>query len=348
MFQVRHISPDGPHADRVDAFVCAQSEGTPFHRPNWARAVEAGCGQKTLFLVAEDGAGDIAGLLPLTHVRSRLFGDALVSSGFAVGGGILATSELAFKLLEDAARHYAVDLSCPRIELRGGRAPAYWSIDDQTYVGFDRPLAKDDEAELLAIPRKARAEVRKAISFELETRVGASKQDLADHFSAYSESVRNLGTPVFPKALFAAVLKEFGNAADILTVCKDGKAVSSVLSLYHNGTVMPYWGGGTREARHLRANEYSYYALMCHARARKGCTHFDFGRSKVGTGAASFKKNMGFEGKPLAYGKWQASGAEQRDINPQSGQFQARVELWKKLPLWLANKVGPHIAKGLG
>src|SRR3546814_5643441 len=88
-----------------------------------------------------------------------------------------------------------------------------------------------------------------------------------------------LGTPVFPKALFDAVLDAFEGDADILTVREGGRPVASVLSLYWRGTVMPYWGGGTADARRLRANELMYFALMRHAR-EKGCTRFDFGRSK--------------------------------------------------------------------
>ncbi len=98
-------------------------------------------------------------------------------------------------------------------------------------------------------------------------------------------------------ALFRAVLKEFGDSADILTIRSAGKPVASVVGLYMNGTVHPYWGGGTQAARGLRANDRMYFALMAHART-KGCTSFDFGRSKAGTGPAAFKKNWGFQGRP--------------------------------------------------
>jgi hypothetical protein len=143
------------------------------------------------------------------------------------------------------------------------------------------------------------------------------------------------------------VLDQFGDDADILTVRADGQPVASVLSLYFNGTVYPYWGGGTHAARGLRANDRMYFALMAHARAR-GCTRFDFGRSKAGTGPAAFKKNWGFEGIPLPYAKRAASGMQAREINPLDPRYSRKVELWKKLPLWLANQLGPHISRGLG
>ena len=104
-------------------------------------------------------------------------------------------------------------------------------------------------------------------------------------------------------------------AADRLTASRtdDGQPVASVLSLYHNGAVLPYWGGGTWEARRLRANDRMYYELMLHAR-RRGCTRFDFGRSKAGSGPYDFKRNWGFEPQPLSYASWTAPGARPRSI----------------------------------
>jgi FemAB-related protein (PEP-CTERM system-associated) len=365
---------EADEARRVDAFVRATDGATPFHLSGWNRAVAASCDQVSHPLIAES-AGDIIGLLPLTEVHSPLFGRALVSSGFAVGGGVLVPfpregggpvpkqiesfcgsgpppsrgNEIA-QMLVDAAETLAVRLSCPTLELRGGIMPEGdgWHHDETTYLGFSRDLAKDDEAELLAIPRKQRAEVRRALAFDLQVETGTGSADRAAHYSVYAESVRNLGTPVFPRALFESVLDELGDAADILTVRHEGRAIASVLSLYWGGTVMPYWGGGTRDARSWRANDLMYYALMLHARKEKGCSRFDFGRSKAGTGPAAFKHNWGFEAVPLAYAKKSLDGSPVRDINPMSPKYRLQVALWQKLPLGLANRIGPMIARGLG
>ena len=335
-------------AAEIDAYVRAHAQATPFHLSGWSRAVARGCGQVNHYLVAEiDGA--IVGVLPLTVVHSPLFGRALVSSAFAVGGGALADDGDVAKALIAEAVAMAERLTCPTVELRGGMMSggAGWHHDETTYLGFVRDLASDDEAELLAIPRKQRAEVRRALGFELTVETGTSEADRAAHYSVYSESVRNLGTPVFPRALFDAVLDEFGGEADILTVRHDGSAIASVLSLYWRGVVMPYWGGGTAAARGWRANDLMYYALMNHARGR-GCIRFDFGRSKVGTGPAAFKHNWGFEGEPLAYAKFAADGELPRDINPLNPKYRLQVALWQKLPLSVTNRIGPMIARGLG
>ena len=330
---------DDRECARIDAFVRDRA-GSPFHLTGWSRAVERGCRQRARYLVAEHGDGSLAGVLPLTEMRSPLFGRALVSAGFAVEGGTLGDGT---EQLAAAAWALARRLDVPEVELRGGVAPSGWTVDDRTHVGFVRPLAGDDAGDLLAIPRKQRAEVRRALSFDLEVVVGADRAMLAEHHGVYAESVRNLGSPVFPAALMRAAVELLD--ADVLTVRHGGKAVASVLSLYSNGTVYPYWGGGTRQARALRANDRMYLALMNHARAR-GCNRFDFGRSKAGTGPAAFKKNWGFEPCPLAYAK--RSEGPARAVNPLDPKYALMVRTWKRLPLPVANLLGPWIARGLG
>jgi len=333
---------------RIDTYVRAHPDATPFHLTGWNVAVALACGQTAHCLIAEHADGTLAGVLPLTEIRSPLFGKALVSAGFAVDGGILTNRDAIAGALAASAWALAERLGCPSLELRGGPAPGEgWIVDETTYLGFSRDLAKDDEAELLAIPRKQRADVRKSLDTDLDIAIGSTPQDLAMHYAVFSESVRNLGTPVFPARLFREVAAELGEHADVVTVSKDGKPHASVFSLYLNGTVYPFWGGGTREARALKANDRLYYELMRHARGR-GCTRYDFGRSKAGTGVAAFKKNWGFEGVPLRYAKRVAAGETPREMNPMSPKYRLQVAVWKKLPLWLANAMGPVIAKGLG
>ncbi|MEL7188845.1 MAG: FemAB family XrtA/PEP-CTERM system-associated protein, partial [Pseudomonadota bacterium] len=335
---------DARTAQRIEDFVKEQGASL-FHRPQWLLAVQAGTGQRAAGFVVEQN-GVIHGWLPVSQVRSVLFGKALISSGFGVGGGICASDPNAIKALADAAEVFAQGHSYTTIELRGGPIPAGWQSWDDKHCGFERDLAADDEAELLAIPRKARAEVRKGLKNDLEIRIGSGRDDLSAHYAMFSESVHNLGTPVFPKSLFTAMLEAFPDTSDILTVVSEGQPISSVLSFYHEGAVLPFWGGGTFAARGKRANERMYYELMLHARA-KGMQSFDFGRSKTGSGPFSFKKNWGFDPEPLTYGAWHAPGHEPRNIDPTDASYSRKIELWKKLPLPVANTIGPWIARGL-
>ncbi|MBU2587370.1 MAG: FemAB family PEP-CTERM system-associated protein [Alphaproteobacteria bacterium] len=335
---------DAKDVRRIERFV-AEARASLFHRPAWLNAVAAGTGQRAAGIVIER-MGIITGWLPLTEVRSPLFGKALVSSGFGVGGGICAGSDEAARVLAEAATCYARRAGFAAIELRGGPIPDGWSQWSDKHCGFERALADNDEAELIAIPRKARAEVRKGLGFGHRVTIGRSMADLAAHYACYSASVRNLGTPVFPRALFAAVLEGFAGSSDILTVWDGDRPLASVLSFYHDGAVMPFWGGGSHAARPARANELMYYELMLHAR-RQGMARFDFGRSKTGSGPFAFKKNWGFAPQPLTYGAWAAPGAEARNIDPTDASYSRKIELWKKLPLPVANTLGPWIARGL-
>ena len=339
-----------PHeVSRIEAFVAAHPQGEAFHRPAWLLGASAGTGNRALALTIERG-GELCGYLPLIEIHSPLFGRVMASSGFGVGGGLLVDQPRLATKLFGALEELCLRRSAPAAELRGGLLPKSrpgWTIKRDSHCGFVLPLAASDEAQLNAIPRKQRAEVRKGLAGDLTVSTGRDARHRAAHYAVYAQSVRNLGTPVFPRALFDQILNSFGDAADILAVWWEGQPVSAVLSLYHKGAVMPYWGGGTWEARRLRANDRMYYELMLHAR-RRGCEWFDFGRSKTVSGAYHFKRNWGFEPEPLSYGVWTAPGAPLRDADPTSSKHAARIELWKRLPLAFANRLGPHISRGLG
>ena len=340
---------DSAEVAAIERFLAMHPQATPFHRPVWLEAVAQGTGNRAMALVLER-EGLIAAYLPLNEVHSPIFGRLLASTGFAVDGGVLARDGVDAEPIFAAVEELALRHSCPAVELRGGPLPderTGWTIRNQSHCGFVLPLAEDDEKQLTAIPRKQRAEVRKALANELTVEVGSTERDRTAHYAVYAESVRNLGTPVFPRPLFEAVLDGFGDDADILTIRHDGKPVASVLSLYHRGSVMPYWGGGTRAARRLRANDRMYFELMLHAR-RRGCSHFDFGRSKTGSGAYDFKRNWGFTPEPLSYAGWTAPGAAKRDADPTSAAHSRQIDIWKRLPLPVANFFGPWISRGLG
>jgi hypothetical protein len=162
---------------RIEAFLAGHSDATPFHRPAWLAAVANGTGNRALGLLAEQG-GEIMAWLPLSDIHSPLFGRVLASSGFAVGGGVLVAPGFDGDGMFAAAEELAQRLSSLGIELRGGELPQGrigWQVKDQSHCGFIAPLAADDEAQLLAIPRKQRAEVRKGLEQALEVTVGTSR-----------------------------------------------------------------------------------------------------------------------------------------------------------------------------
>jgi len=345
MIRVRRLEPDDkPGATRWDAFVAACPQATFFHRAGWQIVIAEVFRHRTHYLFAEqDGA--IAGVLPLAHVNSLLFGNALVSLPFAVYGGVAAVNDAAACALEDEAQVLARRLGVDHLELRNVRPRhADWPAQD-LYVTFRKAILPDDEANLLAIPRKQRAMVRKGIKNELRAEIDA---DARRFFALYADNVHRHGTPAMPRAYFEALLTTFGADAEILTVvAPDGRPLSSVLSFYFRDEVLPYYAGDDEAARDLAANDFKYWELMRRARAR-GLAVFDYGRSKQGTGSYAFKKHWGFEPTPLHY-EYRLYGRDSvPQNNPSNAKFRLFIEGWRRLPIGVANWLGPHIVRNLG
>jgi len=152
---------------------------------------------------------------------------------------------------------------------------------------------------------------------------------------------------VFPISLFRALKEQFGKACDIVTICQGKRAVASVMSFYFRDHVLPYYGGGTAEARALAANDFMYWEVMRRA-CERGYRVFDFGRSKVGTGPYNFKRYWGFEPTPLVYEYKLGTAKEIPDNSPNNPKYRRFIALWKRLPLPLTKLIGPLIVKGAG
>lgn len=334
---------DAESRGRWDAFVTACPDASFFHLSAWQGVIETVFKHKTWFLYAER-AGAIVAVLPLAEVRSLLFGHALASLPFCVYGGVAGSPD-AFPALEAEAEAIAKRLGVQHLEYRNlePRHPDW--PRQELYVTFRKPILADVEANMLAIPRKQRAMVRKGIKNGLRSEIDGN----ADRFFAlYADNVLRHGTPALPKRFFECLLSTFGDQCEVLTVVSpDGKPLSSVLSFYFRDEVLPYYAGDDTHARELAANDFKYWELMRRA-CERGCSLFDYGRSKVGTGPWSFKKNWGFEPQSLAY----EYRLYKRDVvpqnNPMNPKFRIFIAVWRRLPISVANAIGPHIVRHLG
>jgi len=339
--RVRELQPvDFP---RWDEFVSGCPEATFFHRAGWKTAIERAFGHRTKFLYAEAG-GRIEGVLPLAEVKSVLFGHALISLPFCVYGGIAAGTERARRLLDEAAVALAEERRVDHLEYRS-LTPHHpeWAHTD-LYVTFRKAIDSDVERNLNEIPRKQRAMVRKGIKAGLKSGID---EGVERFFAAYADSVHRLGTPVLSRRYFQILREVFGSDCEVLTVTRDEGLVASVMSFYFRDEVLPYYGGGTEQAREVAGNDFMYWELMRRA-CERGLRVFDYGRSKRGTGSFDFKKNWGFEPQPLHYEYRLVKGKRVPEVNPLNPKYRLLIKLWQRMPLVLANRIGPLIARNLG
>lgn len=327
-----------------DRFVEGCPDATFFHRAGWREILENVLHHRCHYLLAER-AGALCGVLPLAEIRSRLFGHSLVSLPFCVYGGALTADPAAEKALIDKGVALGRSLRVGYLELRNRKATRPdWPRQD-LYVTFRKALHPDVDANMNAIPRKQRAMVRKGINHRLRSEIDPSTERF---FRLYADNVHRHGTPPLSKRYFAHVKKVFGDACEVLSVIDaDGRPVSGVMSFYFRDEVLPYYAGDTVHARALAANDFKYWELM-----RRGCERgvrmFDYGRSKRGTGSFDFKKNWGFEPTPLAYEYRLYTRDTIPENNPLNPKYRAFIAIWRRLPVPVANAIGPMIVRNLG
>jgi FemAB-related protein (PEP-CTERM system-associated) len=344
---VRMLDETGTKA--WDAWVAEHPNATFFHRAGWKRVIEASFRHRCYFLLAE-AKGQICGILPLVHVRSHLFGNALVSTSFCVYGGPVTSDVQAEKALDAAALDLARSLNVDHLEYRLRSYPPKaswrddWACNADLYATFRKEMDPDPEKNLLAIPRKQRAVIRKGIKNTLQARI---ETDLDRFFPIYAQSRRDLGTPIFPKRLFENLRAEFGRACEIVTVFQETEPVSTLMTFYFRDEVLPYYGAGTAAARTCAAYDFMYWDVMRRA-CEQGYRIFDFGRSKRDTGAWAFKKHWGFDPQPLHYQYRLFRRQSVPNVNPSNPKYQLLISLWKRLPIPVANAIGPAVSRSLG
>jgi len=327
-----------------DSFVRHCQETTFFHHIGWREIYEQVFSHRTHYLIAEHD-GRWTGVLPLVELKSALFGHALVSLPFAVYGGVAALDDDARTQLTHHAVELARRLKVQHLETRNSveREPSWQR--QALHVTFRKPLLPDVEANLLAIPRKQRAMVRKAIARGL---VDVIDDGVDRFFDLYADNQHRHGTPPHSKRYFEALKRTFGDDCEVLTVLDaQGSAVASVMSFYFRDEVLPYYAGDLPSARELAANDLKYWCLMRRA-CERGLRVFDFGRSKRGTGSFDFKKNWGFEPVDLQYEYFLLGRNSVPQNNPSNPRYRSAIALWRRLPRRVVNAVGPALARHLG
>lgn len=324
-----------------NAYAASHPDATLFHQPEWLQSIQETLGYRSISLAARRGDRTV-GFLPLFLVPTLPWGKAAVSTPLGVYGGAIADDPATEEALLARAAELSTERGARYLELRNQRAIEGLPLRD-LYVTFRREIHPDAEQNMAAIPRNQRRSIRVAQKHGLTARVG--REDLLDGFyRVYSESVRNLGSPVFPRALFARLLNRLGENCVILGIYREDTLLSAVLTFYYRDQILPYYGGAIREGIRYATNDFMYWSLFLHGMER-GLKVFDFGRSKVGSGSYDFKRHWGFEPTPLAYQYRLIRQTSLPDMSPKNPKFSLAIRMWQRLPLRLTQWVGPHLVR---
>jgi len=330
--------------EKWNQFVFTHPEATFFHRAEWKEVIEKTFSQQTYFYFAEQD-DQIVGVLPLGQVKSRLFGNALISLPFFVYGGILANNQEVHLALTDRAKLLAKELNVDSLEMRNiKRQYNDWPVKSDLYARFRKEIDPDVEQNLKNIPRKQRAEVRKGIKNGLVSEIG---NDVDQFYESYALTLHSHGTPAYPRKLFHILREVFKEDCGILNIYQDKRLVASLMSFYFKDEVLPYYAGTSADARKLKAHDFMYWELMRRS-CESGYKWFDYGRSKVGTGPYNFKKYWGFEPEPLNYEYYLVNATEIPDVNPNNPKYKLFIKAWQKMPFSMTKIIGPYIVRNLG
>lgn len=325
-----------------DALLRELGGATYGHLWGW-RAVMDALGHESWAWAASDAEGRTHGVLPLVRVRSRLFGDYLVSMPFINYGGPLGTPAAREALgahAADEARRLGVDL----LELRTREAvPGGLTRSDRKITVVKALPATTEELWEKGLKAKLRSQVRRPMKEGMTASFGP---ELADEFyEVFAVTMRDLGTPVLPRRFFETVLRHMPDHAVVCVVRHGDRPAAAGFGFAFGGALEITWAGAIRELSRMAPNMLLYWSMMEES-VRRGLAAFDFGRCTAGSGTHRFKRQWGGEDVPLPWAVWSASGVSATPT-PTGKAMELATRTWSRLPLGLTKVLGPRLSRSI-
>lgn len=328
-----------------DRYVSNHGNGSGYQLVGWRRVVRKAFGHRTFYLMARDEHGEVGGVLPLVFVASRLFGRFLVSMPFVNYGGVLTEGFEAQRALLEAATSRAISLGATHIELRHERLLYLDWTSKQHKVSMRLDLPREPEALWNGFPSKLRSQIRRAMKEQLTVRIEGVEL-LDDFYRVFARNMRDLGTPVYGRRFFVAILEEFPKDTRLCAVYIGREPIAAGFLYGFKHTLEIPWASSDRRYNNLSPNMLLYSAALEYA-CRQGFQTFDFGRSTPGSGTYRFKEQWGARPTPLYWYHWSRDGRPVPDVSPGNSAYARAVRMWKKLPLPLTRLIGPSIVKNI-
>ncbi len=329
---------------KCDEFVRQKPDVKLEHMPAWSDMIERTFGHKGFYLIAREN-GIICGVLPLTQVRSRLFGNRMISQAFSNYGGPLVNSRRALDALYNRAVELATEYKCQSIEFRNVEPLPYELYSRTDKIGMYVPLTSDPDDLWRSFKANIREQVRKAWKSGLVETTGGLEL-LDDFYKVYTIRMRELGTPGYPRKLFYNIFQTFPDCCRVFVVHLNELTVGAALTYCLNNSVEFPWASTLVKYNRLRPNYLLYWSIMKHY-CREGAARLDFGRSTVGSTHHKFKNHWTPEPFQFHYQYWVQPGHKLSPVKPDNPRYRNKVKIWKKLPLWLTRIIGPYISRNL-
>jgi serine/alanine adding enzyme len=326
-----------------DAHVATHRHATAYHQWGWRLVFHDAFGHPSRYLIARRN-GRVTGGLPLVEFRSRIFGAFAVSLPFVNYGGVVADDEETAAALVAEAVSWAHTRGLSHVELRHlSEKAAPWPAKRHK-VAMWLPLERDDAAQWTALDRKVRNQVRKAEKAGLSADTGGADR-LDEFYDVFARNMRDLGTPVYHRRFFASIFRAFPGAARVFVVRLGQVPVAASITIRWRNTVEVPWASSLREHSDKSPNMLLYWTMLKTAIA-EGASRFDFGRSTPDEGTFHFKRQWGAAPQPLV---WEYAGLAGTlpDQSPKNPKFQLAISLWRRLPMAVANRIGPVVVRNI-
>lgn len=325
-------------------FVQERAEARLCHMPLWSDMIEKAFGHKGYYLVARDN-GRICGVLPLTHVRSRLFGNRMISQPFSDYGGALVTHPEALDALYRRALETAEQNGCRSVEFRNTAALPYELHMRTDKISMCLPLAPNPQDVWKDLRHKTRNRVSKAQRDGLVVTSGGPEL-LEEFYQVWTVRMHELGTPCYPRKLFSSIMETFPNMARIFLAKLQDTTTAVLFAYAFKGWVQCSWGAALRSYDEMGPNYILNWGAIEYY-CQQGMKWYDFGRSTIGSGQHIFKERWGATPIDLHWQYWTAPGQQLHLAQPDDERYRRKVEMWKRLPLWASRMIGPVISPAL-
>lgn len=329
--------------DAWNHYVESNPAASLYHRAEWKELIHNVFGHKCYFLYARSNE-QVVGVLPLVRLNSKLFGDFMVSMPYFNSGGAIANSLLIEQKLMSAANDLAEKIGTGYIEYRDDITRNSLPVRTEK-VNMILPLPDTEDDLWNSFPSKLRSQIRRAQREEIQVNIGGT-ECLTDFYTIFAQNMRDLGTPVYGKALFNKILQTFSESSRIITVYHGARPVASAFLLGHKDTLEIPWASTIKGVNHLGINMLLYWEVLKFA-IKNQYLYFDFGRSTKGSGTFRFKQQWGAEPKQLYWHYWLPDNVEMPRLNPDNPKFALAINVWRRIPVFITKMIGPFIVKNL-